>query len=177
MRRSMPYIIFLIILSCILTGCSLSLPPPSPTVLLGVFAEPFICGFTAYDGSAVPYRAALVRDLTADTLTVYGEHADTVLYHDGASLTLLTDGSADIPPLQLPLPDGYTDGIAAFLQLFSVIPDEDFTSVRGEDGIVVSRADGMYSAVFSEDGTPCRISMGKRSAVIDSFSQTAAPAP
>ena len=176
MRRSIPNVIFLIILSCILTGCSLSLPP-SPTELLGVFTEPFVCGFTAYDGSAVPYRASLVRDLTADTLTVYGDHTDTVLYHDGTALTLITDGSADDPPLKLPLPDGYDGGIAAFLQLFSVIPDGDFTSVRGEDGIVVSGTDGMYTAVFSEDGIPCRISLGSFSAVIESFAVTASNTP
>lgn len=177
MRRSIPYVIYLIILSSILTGCSLSLPPPSPVTLLGTFTEPFLCGFTAYDGSAEPYRASLARDLTADTLTVYGEYTDTVLYCDGASLMLLTDENEEAPPLKLPLPDGHTEGIAAFLQLFSVMGDDSFTSVRTDSGIVVCNADSTYSAVFSEDGTPCRISLGDLSVIIDSFSKTAHPTP
>ena len=172
MRRCIPYVIILIILSCILTGCSLSLPPPSPQTLMSVFTCPFLCGFTAYDGSADPYRASLVRDLTADTLTVYGAHTDTVLYCDGASLMLLTDGNEEIPPQKLPLPDGYTDGIIAFLRLFSVLPDETFTSVRAENGITVSNADGTYTAVFSENGIPIGISLDGIRAVIDSFTVT-----
>ena len=177
MRRSIPCVFFLIILSCILTGCSLSLPPPTPEQLMSVFTGPFLCGFTAYDGSEERYRASLVRDLTADTLTVYGAHTDTVLYCDGASLMLLTDGNEEITPLKLPLPDGYTDGIIAFLRLFSVLPDETFSSVRAENGITVSRADGTYTAVFSEGGIPCRISCGDLSVIIDSFTQTASTAP
>jgi hypothetical protein len=144
---------------------------------MSVFTGPFLCGFTAYDGSEERYRASLVRDLTADTLTVYGAHTDTVLYCDGASLMLLTDGTEDIPPLKLSLPDGHTDGITAFLRLFSVMGDDSFTSVRTDNGIVVCNADSTYSAVFSEDGTPCRISLGDLSVIIDSFSKTAHPTP
>lgn len=177
MRRSIPYVIILIILSCLLTGCSLSLPPPSSEQLMSVFTGPFLCGFTAYDGSEERYRASLVRDLTADTLTVYGAHTDTVLYCDGASLMLLTDGTEDVPPLKLSLPDGHNDGITAFLRLFSVLPDETFSSVREENGITVSCADGTYTAVFSEDGIPCRISCGDLSVIIDSFTQTASTDP
>ena len=169
------FFLSLIILSCLLTGCSLSLPPPSPTELMSVFTEPFLCGFTFYSSTAEPIAASLVRNETGDLLTVYGDTVNTELFCDGATLTLRTSGNEDTPPLSLPLPDGYDAGIAAALPLFSVFPDDSYSSSRGDSGILVTAPDGSYTAVFSEDGMPTRITMGGQCAVITSF--TANPPP
>ena len=75
------FLVFLIILSCLLTGCSLSLPPPSAPKLMAVFTEPFLCGFTFYEPDAKPLQASLVRNEAGDLLTVYGEHVNTVFFH------------------------------------------------------------------------------------------------
>ena len=174
MRRSIPYVIYLIILSSILTGCSLSLPPPSPVTLLGTFTEPFLCGFTAYDGSAEPYRASLARDLTADTLTVYGTHATTVFFHDGASLSIRTRGNEDIPPLTMPIPADPGTGAVSSLSLFSVVPDDSGSVCRTDDGFLVTSADGSYTAAFTKDCMPIRITHNGRCAEITSFT---APPP
>ena len=168
--------VILFILSCTLTGCSLSLPPPSPGQLLAVFTQSFTCGFSGYDGTDTEYRAALVRTDAGDTLTVYGTHADTVFRLNGAAPALQTRGSADTPPLTLPLPDGYDRGMTAFLPLFSVLSDESFSSFRTDGGITVKDAHGRYSALFSEDGMPCRITLDGKTAVIDSFAVTTPPA-
>ena len=172
MRHRQLSVLLSVILSCFLTGCSLSLPPPSPQKLMTVFTQSFTCGFSAYDRTDLLCRAALVRNRTADTLTAYGEHTNTVLYFDGTVPTLLTGGAAELPPLSLPLPDGYDGGIAAFFALFSVLPDDGYTSVRCAEGIAVKDADGTYSAVFSEDGTPIRITHNGCTAVIDAFTLT-----
>ena len=169
------FLMFLIILSCLLTGCSLSLPPPSAPKLMAVFTEPFLCGFTFYEPDAKPLQASLVRNASGDLLTVYGEHANTVLFHDGTALTLRTSGNEDTPPLQLPLPTGYDQGAAASFALFSVVPDDSFSSSHGDGGILVTSPDGSYTAVFSSDGIPQRITSGNRCAVITSF--TANPPP
>lgn len=165
----------LIILSSILTGCSLSLQPPSPTKLMSVFTEPFLCGFTFYDTTAEPLEASLVRNETGDLLTVFGDTVNTVLFHDGAMLTLRTSGNADTPPLTVPLPAGYNAGAAASLALFSILPDDDDFSSYGDDGILVTDANGSYTAVFSSDGIPLCITFGDQCAVITSF--TANPLP
>ena len=173
MRHRLLSVLLSVILSCFLTGCSLYLSPPSPTELMTVFTRPFTCGFSAYDGDILICRAALVRDGSADILTAYGENTAVVLYSDGASLSLKAAGSADRPPLSLPLPDGYRNGIAAFFALFSVLPDDTYTAARGAEGIVIGNTDGTYTAVFSEDGTPKRITHNGYTAVIDSFIQMA----
>ncbi|MBR5870857.1 MAG: hypothetical protein IKZ09_07460 [Clostridia bacterium] len=173
MRHRLLSVLLSVILSCFLTGCSLSFPPPSPQKLMTVFTLPFTCGFSAYDGDAPICRAALVRDGNTDILTAYGTNTAVVLCSDGAALTMKTAGSADTPSLSLPLPDGYNNGIAAFFALFSVLPDGSYTSRRTEEGIVVSAPDGCFTAVFSEDGTPKRITHNGYTAVIDSFTQTA----
>lgn len=176
MRHHALFAVFLIILSCVLTGCSLSLPPPSPQQLAQIFTKPFTCGFSGYDGTETPYCAALVRTDSGDTLTVYGDDANVVIADNGTGPCLLARGSTGTQALSLPLPDGYDCGAAAFLPLFSVLPDDTFSSSRGDGGIVVTNADGTYCAVFSEDGIPLRLTWNGRCAVIESFT-AAAPAP
>ena len=177
MPHRMQLTVFLIILSTILTGCSLSLPPPSPENLMTVFTEPFICGFTCYDIGTEPLTASLVRTEEGDLLTAYGDNVNTVLFHDGAALYMKTHGNADIPPLTLALPDGICQNAAASLALFSVLPDERFSSARCDGGILVTNTDGSYAAVFCEDGTPSRITHHGITAVITSFSAEATPQP
>ena len=176
MRRSPLTTVILIILSCTLTGCSLSLPPPSPQKLLSVFTQSFTCGFSVDDGSGGYRRASLVRSASGDTLTAYGDSTDTVFFHNGIRLTLKTRGSADQPPLILDLPDGSSAGLPACLPLFSVLPDDSFSAERSDGGITVTGQNGRYRAVFSPQGIPCRITLDGITAVIDSFAVTEVPA-
>ena len=177
MPHRTPLTVFLIILSTILTGCSLSLPPPSPENLMTVFCEPFLCGFSCDGIGTDSLTASLVRTAEGDLLTVYGDNIHTVLFHDGAALYMKTQGNADIPPLTLALPDGICPNAAACLALFSVLPDERFSSARCDGGILVTNADGSYTAVFGEDGTPSRITYHGITAVITSFSAEVTPQP
>ncbi len=163
--------LLLIILSCFLAGCSLAyVMPPSPGTLMTVFTEPFLCGFSFSDASSEPMTASLVRSAEGDLITVYGSTANTVFFHDGVTLTLQTSGNADTPPLSLPLPAGWDTGIAAMTALFSVPPDDGFTVSHADDGFLVTNSDGSYTAVFSADRAPVRITCGRYSAEITSFS-------
>ena len=137
-RLSIP--LFFIILSCILTGCSLSVP--TPTELTMIFTEPFLCGYTYHEAGAQPQTVSLLRDETGDLLTVYGENATTVFFYDGITLSLRTGGSADTPPLILPIPYEPQTGSASSLPLFSVTPDDGFTVSRTDDGFLVASEDG-----------------------------------
>lgn len=160
----------LLILSTVLAGCSLSLSPPTAGTLMGVFTEPFVCGFILSGAASEPLTASLVRAAAGDLLTVYGDTHNTVFFSDGTALTMQTAGTSDIPSLSLPMPDGWTTGAAAAFSLFSVPPDDSFSVSRAEDGFLVTSGDGRYSAVFSQDGIPVRIVYGDISAGITSFS-------
>ncbi len=169
--------VFLLILSWTLTGCSLSLPPPTPEELFAVFRGTFDCAFTGEDSTGSEIRAVLVRSASGDTLTVEGDTVRTVIVaKSGTSPAILTRGSEAHPPLTLPLPDGAC-GAAAFLALFSILPDADFTAVRGDGGIHVTNRNGSITAHFSDNGIPERIRIGAYTAVITSFAVTGAPVP
>ncbi len=171
MPRRLLITVSLLILSAVLTGCSLiPFKPPTAGKLMGVFTEPFVCGFTLSDAASEPLTASLARSAAGDLLTVYGDTHNTVFFSDGTALTLQTAGTSDIPSLSLPMPDGWTTGAAAALALFSVPPDDSFSVSRAEDGYLVTSGDGRYTAVFSHDGIPVRITYGGICAGITSFS-------
>ena len=160
--------VFPLILSLLLTGCSLSLAAPSPQTLMAVFTKPFICGFTFSASDAEPLKASLVRTGENDLLTVYGDAVNTVFQYDGASLVLLTHGTEALPPLQLSVA-ALSQGAAASIALFSVLPDESFLVSRSDDYFVVSESNYGYSATFSAEGIPQVISLNEISVTIDSF--------
>ncbi len=172
MPRRPQIAVFLLILSTVLTGCSLFrfMPPPAADALMGVFTEPFVCGFTLSPAASGPTTASLVRSAEGDLLTVYGDAVNTVFFHDGTALTQQTAGNADTPPLSLPMPVGWNTGAAASLALFSVPPDDSFSVSCADDGYLVTSGDGRYTAVFSHDGTPVRIVYDGVCAEITSFS-------
>ena len=116
MHRSPFFAALLILLSFAFSGCALA--QPTPTELMMVFTEPFLCGFTYDDGFGEPVTASLLRDETGDLLTVYGTHATTVFFHDGASLSIRTRGNEDIPPLTMPIPAAPGTGAVSSLSLF-----------------------------------------------------------
>ena len=82
MHRRPFFAALLILLSFALAGCALA--QPTPTELMMVFTEPFLCGFTYDDGYGEPVTASLLRDKTGDLLTVYGTHTTTVFFMTAA---------------------------------------------------------------------------------------------
>ena len=172
MRRRPFITAFLILLSFALAGCAPI--QPTSTELMMVFTEPFLCGFTYDDGYGEPVTVSLLRDKTGDLLTVYGTHATTVFFHDGASLSIRTRGNEDIPPLTMPIPADPDTGAVSSLSLFSVVPDDSGSVCRTDDGFLVTSADGSYTAAFTKDRMPFRITHNGRCAEITSFT---APPP
>ena len=167
MRRSPFFAALLILLSFALAGCAPA--RPTPTELMMIFTEPFLCGFTYHDGSEEPVTASLLRDGTGDLLTVYGAYENTVLFHDGTTLFLRTRGNEDTPPLTLPIPFCPDTGAVSSLSLFSVIPDDSCTVSPIDDGFLVTSGDGSYTAHFTKDSIPTRITYRDRCAEITSF--------
>ena len=172
MRRRPFITAILILLSFALAGCAPI--QPTPTELMMVFTEPFLCGFTYDDGFGEPVTVSLLRDKTGDLLTVYGTHATTVFFHDGASLSIRTRGNEDIPPLTMPIPADPDTGAVSSLSLFSVVPDDSGSVCRTDDGFLVTSADGSCTVAFTKDRIPTRITHNGRCAMITSFT---APPP
>lgn len=178
MHRTVRYLFFCVILSCILAGCCFSLTPPSPKQLLSVFSEPFTCTVRSTlsdDGTSV--TAAFVRTDTEDTLTVRGRCSDIIFTFTRGETVLSVRGNDTHPPLILQIPHISDRGAYILPQIFSVLPDETFSSVYEDDDIVVVNADGTYRAVFDHDGIPRSISYGGITADIDAFAgPTTSPA-
>lgn len=170
MHRTVRNLFFCVILSCILAGCCFSLTPPSPGQLLSVFSEPFACTVRAVlsdDGTSV--TAAFVRGESGDTLTVRGRCCDTVFTFERGKTVLSVRGSDTLPPLALQIPQIGGGGAYVLPQIFSVLPDETFSSVFDGDSIVVSDAAGTYRAVFDRSGIPHSICYGGITADMDAF--------
>ena len=172
MHRRPFFAALLFLLSFAFSGCALA--QPTPTELMMMFSEPFLCGFTYDDGYGEPVTVSLLRDKTGDLLTVYGTHATTVFFHDGASLSIRTRGNEDIPPLTMPIPAAPDTGAVSSLSLVSVVPDDSGSVCRTDDGFLVTSADGSYTAAFTKDRMPIRITHNGRCAEITSFT---APPP
>ncbi len=167
MRRRPFFAALLFLLSFALAACAPA--QPTPTELMMLFSEPFLCGFTYDDGFGEPVTASLLRDETGDLLTVYGAHANTVFFYDGVSLSIRTRGNEDIPPLTMPIAVDADTGAVSSLSLFSVIPDDSYAVCRTDDGFLVTSEDGSYTAAFTKDRIPTRITNNGRCAEITSF--------
>ncbi|MBQ7982665.1 MAG: hypothetical protein IJ302_03795 [Clostridia bacterium] len=173
MRSRIIRCIFTVILSVLLAGWSLSLPPPGADTLLSVFSGVFTCAFTARDSTG-EHAVILCRDAAGDTFTVRGQSGNAVLVYTGGSWYLTARGSETEAPLSIPVPLCQSSGAAAWRQLFSQLPDETCRVTRCAEGLLVTDTDGAFSAVFSEDGIPLRLSDGTASAEITSFTITPA---
>ena len=173
MRSRIIRSIFTLILSVLLAGCSLSLPPPGADTLLSVFSGAFTCAFTARDSTG-EHAVILCRDAENDTVSVRGQSGAAVLVHTGGSWYLTSRGSEAEAPLSIPVPLCKSSGAAAWRQLFSQVPDDTYHVTRCAEGLLLTDTDGSFSAVFSEDGIPIRLSDGTASAEITSFTITPA---
>lgn len=155
----MRHLFFAIILPLILswslslTGCSLSTAEISPSALLSVFSEPFACTFSADGPEDSITDVTLTRTEDGDCFTAGGAQ---LLFREGA-WELFVPATPEEEALTVPVVPGES-GAALWRTLFSVTDDGKLTLSHSEEGLTVSDRTGTFTAVFTEDGTPLRLS-------------------